>query len=37
MKQFEIPEMEVSTFDVVDVITTSPTEEIPNENETPPW
>lgn len=33
MKQFEIPEIEVSAFDVADIITAS---EV-GENETPDW
>lgn len=33
MKKFEIPEIEVSDFDVIDVITTSETKE----DETPDW
>ena len=34
MKTFEIPEIELTKFDVMDVITTSPG---PGENETPDW
>lgn len=36
MKKFEIPEIEISTFDTVDVITTS-VPGGPGEDETPDW
>lgn len=34
MKKFEMPEIEVTNFEVMDVITTSTG---PGENETPDW
>ena len=37
MKKFEIPEIEVSAFDVADVITTSGHIVPPGEDETPDW